>query len=565
MPARAELLELRIKDFAIVDELTLALEPGLNALTGETGAGKSILIDALGAVLGDRASPAMVRAGAGKAVVEATFSRPASLPEELELDDDDDVLILSREIGGSGRGAARVNGRTVPLSLLQAAGRALVDVHGQTDHQSLLRPASHIQLLDRFAGLEGPRQRMAALVRELRQTHQELERLQRDEREMARQQDLLRFQLEEIDAAALTPGEEDELRARRAVLANTEKLRELAAGAAAALDDERGAIDVSLAAAKGLGEAGRLDAELAAVGEQLDAAASQLQDVSRDLARYLDRLESDPEELQRVDDRLDVIRSLQRKYGDTAAEVLAFADRARADLAAIQGAGGRMQELQAEEGRLLAEALALAGELSAGRTAAANRLVAEVEAHLADLNMAGARFQVRIQTREPAGEGMQGLQATGLDEVEFLLAANPGEPLRPLVQVASGGEASRLMLALKSAFSKVDDTPVLVFDEIETGVGARSGHVIGRKLADLARDHQVLCITHLAPVAALAGTHFRVRKLAAAGRTGTAVDRLEGDARVEELAEMLAGRPVGEAARAGARELLAGAQTVTIP
>jgi DNA repair protein RecN (Recombination protein N) len=550
------LLELRIKDFAIVDELTLALEPGLNALTGETGAGKSILIDALGAVLGDRAGPATVRAGATKAVVEATFQRPAELPPDLELDEADEVVILSREIGAGGRGAARLNGRGVPLSMLQIAGRALVDIHGQSDHQSLLRPATHLFFLDRFGGLDGQRRQMADAVQRLRQVRQELARLQGDARELVRRQDLLRFQVDEIDAAGAAPGEDDELAARRTVLANAERLREAATAALAALDDERGAIDASLAAAKLLSDAARLDASLAEHAGQAEAAASQLQDLSRALRRWLDQIEADPDELQRLDDRLDALRALKRKYGDTLDEMLAFAERARAELAGLLGADERIGQLQAEADRLLGSARAAAERLSADRAKAAGRLAEAVEAELAELNMAGARFQAAVQRRT----GEDALQPSGLDDVTFLLAANPGEPPRPLAQVASGGEASRLMLALKSVFSAADETPVLVFDEIEAGVGARGGHVIGHKLRALAERHQVLCITHLAPVAAMAGAHFRVRKLAAAGRTGTTVERLDGNARVEELAEMLAGRPIGEPARASARELLAAGQ-----
>ncbi|HEX6511894.1 MAG TPA: DNA repair protein RecN [Chloroflexota bacterium] len=555
MAAQAALLELRIKDFAIVDELTLTLDEGLNVLTGETGAGKSILIDALGGVLGERTSPAMVRAGADKALVEATFARPAELPEQIELEDADEVLILSREIGATGRGAARLNGRTVPLSLLQAAGQALVDVHGQSDHQSLLRPAAHLHLLDRYADLSDRRRELEALVRRLRQTVQEVARLQGDARDVARQQDLLRFQVDEIEAAHLASGEDEELTARRAVLASAERLREAVTAALGALNEERGAVDAALAAGKLVSDAARLDPALEEAGGQLDSAAAQLQDVSRWLVRYLDGIEADPAELQRLDDRLDLIRSLKRKYGDRLDEVLAFAARSREQLSELLGANARVEQLEAEARELRKQALALAAELSKARREASARLTAEVERELAELNMAAARFAADIRERE----GDDALQGSGVDDVEFLLSANPGEPLRPLAQVASGGETSRLMLALKSVFSTADQTPVLVFDEIEAGVGARGGHVIGQKLRILARHHQVLCITHLAPVASQAHAHFKVVKLAG-DRTGTAVERLTPEARVEELAEMLAGKPISNAARASARELLAAAR-----
>jgi DNA repair protein RecN (Recombination protein N) len=547
----AHLLELRIRDFAIVDELTLRLEPGLNALTGETGAGKSILIDALGAVLGGRVNGTMIRAGAERALVEATFSRPPSLPAEIELDGEDDVLILSRDISAS-RGGARINGRTVPVALLQTAGQALVDIHGQSDHQSLFRPSTHLLLLDRFAGLEAQRSDLANLVHRLRDTRRELADLQANARELARQQDLLRFQLDEIEAAGLEPGEDVELAARRSVLANAEKLRQTAALALAALDDEAQAIDASALAAKHLADAARLDPSLETDAAALDEAVTRLRDTSRALTRYLDTLDADPEELQRVDDRLDLIRNLKRKYGDTIEDVLAFAGNARRQLATIETADARADRLAGEERRLLAEATAAAEALSQARQACAGRLSDAVESELADLNMPSARFAPEIA---PAG-----LSETGVDAIQFVLSANAGEPPRPLAQVASGGEASRLMLALKTVFSAADDTPVLVFDEIESGVGARSGHVVGRKLRQLAERHQVLCITHLAPVAAQAGAHFKITKHETAARTTTAVTRLDGDPRLAELAEMLAGQPVTPSALASARELLQASQ-----
>ncbi|MFI5267840.1 MAG: DNA repair protein RecN, partial [Chloroflexota bacterium] len=406
------MLELRIKDFAIIDELTLALEPGLNALTGETGAGKSILIDALGAVLGDRAGPALVRAGADRAIIEATFTRPAQLPEEIELDEADEVLILSREIGANGRGAARLNGRTVPLSMLQTAGRALVDVHGQSDHQSLLRPATHMRFLDRFGGLDEDRQALGAMVRQLRQVRQEVARLQGDAREMARQQDLLRFQVEEIDTSAPCPGEDEDLAGRRTILANAERLRDAVSSTLTALNDERGAIDGGLAAGKLLADASRLDPALAEHSEQVEGAAAQLQDASRSLQHYLDQIEVDPDELQRVDDRLDLLRSLKRKYGETLEEVLAFAERARSELTELLGADARTEHLLAEERQLLDSAWAAAQKLSNARHAAAQQLSAEVEQQLVELNMGGARFAASIRTREnhllpPAGEGIR--------------------------------------------------------------------------------------------------------------------------------------------------------------
>ncbi|MBV8083193.1 MAG: DNA repair protein RecN, partial [Chloroflexi bacterium] len=365
----------------------------------------------------------------------------------------------------------------------------------------------------------------------------------------ARQQDLLRFQLDEIDAAALHTGEDEELAARRTVLANAEKLRQTAALALEALDGEAQAIDACSLAAKHVADASRLDSSLEPNATALDAAIDALRDTSRALARYLDTLDADPDELQRVEDRLDLIRNLQRKYGDTVGDVLAYAEHARQQLGAIETTGTRAEDLAAAERRLLAKAHAAAADLSKARHACAARLADAVQAELADLNMPHASFRADIQPAD--------LSDTGADAIQFLLSANPGEPPRPLAQVASGGEASRLMLALKTVFSAADETAVLVFDEIESGVGARSGAVVGRKLRQLADHHQVLCITHLAPVAAQAAAHFKVAKYETDARTTTTVARLDASAREQELAEMLAGWPVTPSALVSARELLA--------
>ena len=547
-----QLLELSVTDFAIVHQLRLALYPGLNALTGETGAGKSILIDALALVLGGRATSLLVRDGASRALVEATFSRPEHLPAELEIEPDDDVLVLSREVGAAGRGLARLNGRSVPLSMLQVAGRALVDLHGQSDHQGLLQPAQQLRLLDRFAQTSALADKLAARVAELRGLRARIASLRAGERDAARQVDLLRFQMEEIGRAAPRLGEEEELRQQRTLLASAEKIQELAQSATAALDADGAALDSAGRALKQLEELTRLDPSLQDELERLRDGLEALREVARRLGRRVGEVEADPAELARLEERLELIRTLKRKYGDSVEEVLAFGRDAATKLDELASANTRLAALEEQERQLFEDIDIAARELSGLRSAAAQELSAQVERQLADLNMAGARFVVAIEERhEPAGP-----RPSGIDDVEFLLAANPGEPPRPLAQVASGGETSRLMLALKSAFSAMDDTPVLVFDEIEAGVGARSGRVIGEKLRQLARHHQVLCITHLAPVAALAGSHYRVRKIAGAGTTSTTVDLLTGAERVDELAEMLAGAPVSAAARASAQALL---------
>jgi DNA repair protein RecN (Recombination protein N) len=561
------LLELNVENFAVVEKLSLRLEPGFNVLTGETGAGKSILIDAVAGLLGARLGPETVRAGADAARIEAVFqleAEPAELDRqlsELGVDPEDGLIIVSRDVPVNGRGVARVNGRAVPTSALAQLAPHLVDIHGQTDNLSLLRSSAQLLLLDAFGGLDAERDAVAERVGELRRVRREREGLQRDERELARTLDLLRFQVEEIESARLQPNEDEELAAERQVLANAGRLIELAEGAYAALyepaDEAQAAVELLGQAADALAELARLDASRSGLAGQIRDLAVQATELAREVRSYRDRIDVDPERLMQVEERLELLRTLKRKYGQTIDEIVAFQARASEQIAELENSESRVAELAAREADLRQELSGMVGALSRRRAEAADRLAARVEQELAYLNMASARFAIALDRAE-AADGLAGedgrayaFDATGLDRVEFQVAPNPGEPLRPLARIASGGETARLMLALKAALAEVDDVPVLIFDEVDAGVGGRSGHVIGEKLAELSRSHQVLCVTHLPQVASYADAHFRLVKTVQDDRTRTTVSRLDDAGRVEELAVMLGGTRHGvEQARA---------------
>jgi DNA repair protein RecN (Recombination protein N) len=565
--------ELDIRNFAIIDHLQLRFQAGLTVLTGETGAGKSIIVDALGILLGGRAGIDLIREGAAQARVEGIFrlSDDAALAATLAeygVEDEDDTLILARELSRAGRSTARVNGRAVPLTAVQRISERLVDIHGQTEHLALQRAADQLEILDRYAGLTVRREGMAALVRRLRAVRAEITRLSGDQRAAARRLDLLRFQVDEIERAALTAGEEATLETELRVLAGAEKLRQLAGqlhGILAGGDNDASAEDILGTAVRLAGEIVRIDPAQADTAARLEAALGDVQDIAREVRRYADTTEDDPERLATLLDRQEIIRTLKRKYGATVGDVLAFRDEAARDADAIGRSDERRAELESEEVQLATEAGLLAGDLSAARQRAATELAERVQQELASLNMGGAIFQVRL-TRRPdpnglaVGDSSFAFDLTGVDQVEFLVAPNVGEAPKPVARIASGGETSRIMLALKSALSEADQTATLVFDEVDVGVGGRSGRVIGEKLWQLARHHQLLCITHLPQVAVFGDQHQKIRKVVQGGRTSTAVDALDGGELVEELAQMVGGATAGVIARRAAQDLLEQAQ-----
>ena len=566
------LSELHITDFAIIDRLDLELGGGFNVLTGETGAGKSIIIDAVNALLGSKLGVEFVRSGSEQARVEGVFSlagdrcRQLALPADYGIEPEDGVLILSRELHASGRGVCRVNGRLVPVGVLQEVGQSLVDIHGQSEHLSLLRPSQHVDFLDRYGGLMAERTALAGKVGQLRSVRRELRSLVADEREMARRADLLRYQIDEIQAATLEPDEEGNLGRERTRLHNAERIMALADAAYAALyqgnDEQRAAADLLAQASAAVGELKLLDPSLEDAAAAAEGLTYQVEELARSLRTYRDQVECNPDRLVEVEDRLALVHNLKRKYGSGIGEILAFGERAAAELEAMSHGEERLAELKEQEQALLADIGGMASALSKRRQEAGRGLGEAIQREMGDLNMPKVRFLVELrQTADPEGVLLAGaagrfaFDATGADKVEFLISPNPGEPPKPLAKIASGGETSRLMLAMKSILSDADATPTLIFDEIDQGVGGRSGHVVGEKLWGLTGGHQVLCVTHLPQIAAFGDTHFNIAKEIRGERTVTRVTRLSEEARVGELADMLGGS--SEAARQAARDILA--------
>ena len=576
--------ELDIRDFVIAEDLRLRLAPGFNVITGETGAGKSLVIDALGILLGDRPRGELVRAGAAIARIEATFVVPddPDLQEVLAengLAAEDGVLLVSREISGSGRSSARVNGRAVVQSTLLAIGERLVDVHSQNEHLAILRPAEHLRYLDRFAEAVAQRTSLSEIVAELRRVRAEIERLQSDDRERARRQERLTYELREIEQAGISLEEEDVLRRERARLSNAGQLAQLAAEAQLALDgdgESAGASEALGRAASLLDQLAHVDESMAPAAQQLDLLQAQAADLSRDLRAYGDQVEHDPERLTEVEERLALLAGLKRKYGATVPDVLAYAEQTVHELDLLSRSEERLDQLTARRDALAGRLAMEAEALSQLRRAAAARLSSSIEHELADLGLQDGRFGVRFELRhDPAGvtvllddelvetkrvipERVPGrtvaFERYGVDRVEFVVSLNPGEPMRPLARVASGGETARLMLALKTILGAADAVPTLVFDEVDSGVGGRSGRIVGAKLAALATHHQVICITHLAQIASMAEHHIAIQKAVDDGRTQIRAHELRGEERLDEVAAMLGTN--GPAARASARELL---------
>ncbi|MCL4237425.1 MAG: DNA repair protein RecN [Anaerolineae bacterium] len=550
------LLELRIKDFAIIDELALRLDPGFLVITGETGAGKSIIVDAVSLLLGERSDATLVRAGADRAVVEGTFAVPKAIRsalsailarEGLEGESGEEVL-LSREVRANGRSQARINGSLCNLAVYREVGALLVDIHGQSEHLSLLRPAEHLYLLDRYAGLDEARAAVSALTRRLAGVRGEIKGLLTDEAALARRVDMLQYQVDEIRAADPRPEEEEELRQERNRLVNVEKIAELAAEAQLALNgdlaDLSGAEDLLGQVAIVLTKLARLDATAQEYADLAETLSVQSAELSRSIRAYRDGLEFDPRRLNEIEERLEVLTRLKRKYGGSLEAVLDYAARAQAELDSITHSEERLAGLRAEEDRLLRQIGDGAARLSQGRQEAAAHLTERIIAELGDLRMERARFEVVFEHQDDpdgcyVGERRLAFDATGVDRLEFYLAANVGEPPRPLAKVASGGETARIMLALKSVLSRADQVPTLIFDEIDQGIGGRLGAVVGHKLWGLSDAHQVLVVTHLAQLAGFGDAHYRVSKLVQGSRTVTRVQRLDDQGRVDELAEML--------------------------
>ncbi|MEW6308208.1 MAG: DNA repair protein RecN [Bacillota bacterium] len=549
------LVELSISDFALIDSLRLSFSRGLNVLTGETGAGKSIVIDGMELALGGRASADMIRSGCERARIEVLFDvggdeRVAAVLEGLGLEAEGGHLLLSRELA-AGKSTCRLNGRMVTGAMLREISQYLLDLHGQHEHQSLLKPDHHLDLLDSFGGPEllRLRGRVAALHERRLAVQGELKQLIGDERDQARRLDLYQFQLSELDAANLRVGEDEELAIERRRLVHGERLAAFAQRAHSLLYAGEGgaaAIDQVGAVLSDLRELAAIDPRLAELLALAEPIAYQIEDLSRGVRRYGDELEFNPGRLDEVERRLDTLAQLKRKYGNTIEDMLAYRAQVAADLERLANAGGLIAGLQAELGRIETELADCSFTLSEARRAASVTLAEGVMAELADLGMERTVFLVfQDQAADPAGLVVAGRRVRcgprGIDQVEFLLSPNQGEPPKPLTRIASGGELSRIMLALKCMLAEVDAIPTLIFDEVDAGVGGRAAAAVAAKLATLGQRRQVLCVTHLPVIAAAAASHLSIAKTVEHGRTVTRVRPVTGDERVAELVRMLGG------------------------
>ncbi len=571
--------ELHIQNFAVIDRLEIQFGAGFNVITGETGAGKSILIDAVELLLGARADPNYVRAGGDRSLIEGVIKLDprtrlnimALLQREDLIDEaDPDYLTLMRELRRRGRSTARINGVPVRSDLLTEIGRELFDIHGQSSHLSLFRPRFHIDLLDRYADLLDLRAGLAEMVGELTAAQAETRALRDDKEALRRRADLLRHEVNEIQAAALESDEEAELLAERHRLANSEQLAALAAEAAQLLNgDERsratGAVDGLMGAAAALAKLAQIDPDFSGDHALADNLAQGAQELALTLTRYADDIEYDPQRLNELEERLELIRTLKRRHRvNSIDDLLAYAARAQSELEGIEGSDDRLAQLQRREDELLRHIGDTSARLSQARAGAGRSLSDAVVRELADLRMERTQFEVLLaQAEHPAGciigDKRYKFDGAGIDDVEFMLSANPGEPLRPLAKVASGGEAARIMLALKRVLTAADQTPILIFDEVDQGIGGRIGAVVGEKLWSLSQAHQVLCVTHLPQLASYADEHFQAQKTVSGGRAATQVRALVNDeARISELAAMLGA--AGKAGVQSAREILASAR-----
>ncbi|MFN8413546.1 MAG: DNA repair protein RecN [Anaerolineales bacterium] len=565
------LTELHIQNFAIIDKLDLRFGPGLIILTGETGAGKSIILDAVVMLIGGKADPTFVRADSDAAFVEAVFQLKGPEKEAVhevlnreELMDDPDYVVLMREVRKEGRSVARINGRTVNVGLLKELGALLIDIHGQAEHLSLLDPRAHLGLLDRYAEVAKPLTEYRQTYHALLNLRRELSELRKAQADSDRRIEILTYQAEEIEDAKLKPGEDEELRKERDRLANAESLAQNAQEALAVLDegspDTPAATDLVGQAAQALAALAKIDEAQSELADQAEVLLDTMSDIIHGLRDYLEEIEFNPKRLDEVEERLDLVHSLTRKYGGSIPAVIAYGADARKQLETITGAADRIAELEMQEAKFLEKLGKQGNVLTEKRKSAAKEMGKGIELELDDLKMASAQFGVDFQTKPdangvPLADGTRiAFDQNGFDRVEFLVAPNPGEGLKPLAKVASGGETSRLMLGLKNVMARADEVPALIFDEIDQGIGGRVGMVVGQKLWNLSRSHQVFCVTHLPQLAVFGDQHYQVQKLVDNGRTLTRVEPLEGEGRLLELSQMLG--EVGEGTLRSAHELL---------
>ncbi len=548
------LSSLQIENVAVIQKAEVHFEPGLNVLTGETGAGKSILIDSINAILGNRTSKDLVRTGAAKAVIRAAFEQvPSAVLDNLEQSgyERSEALLLSREITAEGKSSCRINGMPATAAVLRDLCGGLININGQHDSVGLLNPAHHLGILDDYAQNRTVFQDYYTLYRKLVQVKRELDALITDEAEKQRKIDLLQYQVQEIEDAGLTAGEEQTLENRRKVLSNASAIRDRLAQSYALLsgsDDAAGAVDLLGEASNAVDAAAQLDPALSAAAGQLLDLYYNAKDVAADLIGRLDAYDTNDAELDEVEQRLDLLYRLKRKYGSTVEDVIAFGQKAREELDNIQHSQQRYDTLQAEKLRLYAKAREKAEVLTQTRLKAFEELNTRISGTLDFLNMPGVRMTLR-HTRGP-------LASHGQDSVEFYISTNPGEAPKPLAKIASGGELSRITLAIKNAMADKDAVPTVIYDEIDSGVSGKAAGRIGEVLRQSAQGHQILCITHTAQIAALADCHLLIQKNVSNERTYTEIHPLDENGRVEALARLISGDHVTELSRANAREML---------
>ena len=575
------LLELRVRDIGIIGRVDWSLGRGFNVITGETGAGKSLVIGAVEALLAGKVDAELIRYGAEEAQIEGVFAIPQDesfshlreLLADKGLKADEETLVISCQPRKEGRSIVRVNGHAVPKGLVHHIGRFLIDIHGQSEHLSLRNKEYHLDLLDSYAHTLDLRHSFGNKAAELSKVEQELRALIEEEKDLARREELLRFQLEEIRQAELLEGEEKKLERERNILASAEKLKAFSYEAYQALSGEDvsrpapPAVDKVNEAVQVMKKLVELDPSLKKQLSFLEETVYGLEEAARDIRSYSDRLEYDPNRMEEVELRLELIRNLKRKYGQTIAEVLDYLNRTEKELETLSSSSERRAQLDERRSCLKEEMGGVAFELSGARSQAAKRLVSEVKKELHDLNMSQVEFDVSI-TQSKASEGIPfpdgenyAFSSQGVDTVEFIASTNPGEPLKPLTKIASTGEISRFTLALKGALCEADHIPVLIFDEIDIGVGGRSGEVIGKKLWALAQNRQVICVTHLPQIAAFADAHYGIHKEAVGERTLSMLETLEGEPRVKEVAAMIGGRQYSETSLDNARELIQKAES----
>ena len=549
---------LHIEDIALIERADIAFGPGFNVLTGETGAGKSIVVDAIGAVMGERTSRDLIRTGAGSALVTALFRDLPDLPWFAQMGvgpDENGELLISRRLRGDGRNLCRVGDVPCTVVQLKELGAQLIDIHGQHDGQQLLDESCHLGYLDSFGGLEAQREDYAAAFEALAAVRREIVSLKMDEAEKARRIDTLSFQIAELERAAPVPGEEEELEERRTILRSADRLLTAVEGAYGALfggEDREGAVDLLAEASQEVARVRDLSKDLGELAEVLESLRCAADDAAERLRQTRDGMDFSPRALDEVESRLDLLHRLKKKYGPTTEDMLAHLDRCRAELERIGSSEEALAALRQRRGVLLTAAREKAAALSAARQAAAGRLKERIETELRQLDMPRVRFETQFGPKP----GKLGLDETGADEVCFLMSANVGESLRPIAKVASGGELSRIMLALKNVLAENDSIRTLIFDEVDAGVSGRAAGKVAEKMSRLAQTCQVLCVTHLPQIAAMADSHFSVQKEERDGRTYTSIRDLDRTGRVEELARLSGGAHRSAAIMEGAEELL---------